>query len=226
MQESKFPPLGSTIECTLVIKGFVAIPIYEDLLYALLYLMIPEENEKRIRKWMEKAKIEIINYNEFEHFYSPPDEIVLDVFWYVVNKLVNIEEPLKIRYLKNILYSVLKNRNSNLDEVKSFVDIISNYSILHLRVLWSVDGLLDYIIKMRIPTINTIPETLAKCIDYAIPDLKGEYEKLKQIWNDLFETGLRKDANLHMWMTDKKFAWMSLTSDYGKKFLRLITNCG
>lgn len=221
MQEISFTPYDFNIECTLKIGNSAIIPMYEDLTNELLYIMHPLGNRERINKWMEKAKIEIIDYKKFEHNYSPLDEIVIDAFWYIVNQVTKTEDPLKMRYFKNILYHVLKNRESNLEEIKSFVDIILNYSILHFEVLRLIDGILDFFYFMKTPPINILPETLAKCIEYATPELRKEYEKIEQIWKDLLKLKLRKEASLHMWMTANKFAWMSLTSELGKKFLKI-----
>lgn len=76
--------------------------------------------------------------------------------------------------------------------------MVSNYSILHFIVLQFINGSMDFFVSMSLPTVNIIPETLEKYIDYAIPELSGGYEKPKQIWKDLLKLGLMVDANLHM----------------------------
>ena len=85
---------------------------------------------------------------------------------------------------------------------------------------------MDYLISIRIPTTNTIPPTLAHCIEFAVVELNGQREEYTQIWKDLLELGLIKESSLHRWMTVKMFVYMSLTSDSGKTFLRFISKCG
>lgn len=221
MKDTNFPPLGSAIECTLKIKDLAEIPMYEELTDELL-LMVNDENETGIRKLMEIAKIEVINYDEEQHIYHLEDEIVIDAFWYIVKQVSKTDNPKKVRYLKNILYYVQNNRDCDLNKIKSFIDIIMKYSVLHFEVLWFLDGIFDYVHFKKRPLINTIPETLAECIDYAIPELQNEYDTKKQIWRDLLETGLRKEANLYMWMSTNIFVFMSLTSSLGKEFLEVV----
>lgn len=227
MSDMNFPPLGSTVECALKIKYLAEIPMYEDLTYALLDLMIDDENEERIRNWMKRAGIEIINYDEARHKFKATNEIVLDVFWYSVNKIVKTEEAYKLAYFRNIFLNTVRNEYENLEQIKSYIDIVSKYSHNHLRVLKLLNGMMDYYYRaMNIQPTNTIPSTIAKSIELGVDELRGQYSKCIKIWNDLFELGLRKESSLHRWMTVNMFVYMSLVSDYGKEFLRYISKYG
>lgn len=97
-----------------------------------------------------------------------------------------------------------------------------NYSILHLRILRLIDGVFDYYFVMKAPLTNTLPETMARCVEHGIEELQGNNEKMLQKWNDLLEMGLRKEASINMWMTYNKVAWMSFLTMLGKEFINLI----
>ncbi len=224
MKDTKFSLLGSDIRCALKIKNLAEIPMYEELTEELLFLMDNQENERRIRKLFDIAKIEIINYDEDQHLFQIEDEIVIDIFWCIINQVKKTEEPKKVRYLKNILYYVQNNRGCDLGKMKSFVDLVMNYSILHFEVLWSIDGFLDYAIFKGIPLTNALPETLAECLVYTVSELWNEYDKRKQIWSDLLEAGLRKDIRLHMRIDSTRFGERSYTSRLGKEFLEVAVN--
>ena len=226
MSYTNLPTLESTTKCTLKFNDIVYIPMHEEMTAKLFVLMADQEKQNKIREWLTITEIKLIYYNEVRHIFKPSNEVLLDAFWYIVNKVVTAKEEYKLTLYKNLILNVQRIKADNLEEIKSFINIIEHYSHSHIKVLKLVDGIMDYIISIRIPTTNTIPATLAHCIEYVIVELSQQHEACIQIWKDLLELGLRKEYRLHRWMTEKMFVKMSLTSDSGKTFLRFISKCG
>lgn len=226
MANTNLLPLGSTTKCTLKFNDISYIPIHAKMTAKLFSLLADQEKQNKIRKWMATAGIKLIHYNDARHIFKPSHEVLIDAFWYILNKVVNTKEEYQLAFYKNLILNVQKSKDKNLEEVKSFIDIVSNYSHNHIKVLGFIDSIVDYVLSIGIPLTNTAPLTIGQCIEYAVADLAGQNEEYTQIWKDLLELGLMKDSDLRRWMTTKMFFHMSLTTDSGKTFLRYISKCG
>ena len=227
MSHTNLPTLESTTKCTLKFNDISYIPMDEKKTVKLFSLLADREKQFKIRKWLNTAEIKIIHFNNTRHIFKTSDEILLNAFWSIINKVVNTKDEYKLTLYRNLLLNIQRNKTDNWEEIELYIQLIEDYSKSHIEVLQLINkGILDYLYYMNIPPTNTIPSKLAECIEYAIPELARKYEMIQQIWNDLLETGLRKEANLYMWMSDRRFVCMFLTTDLGKKFLLLISKCG
>lgn len=221
MKESVIPTSSTATKYTLIIKNRVSVPMHENLCTEFDSLKDSEEQKQKIHKWLYISNIEVKEEFNSDHSNNPHHEELLQLFRYFIKKVADAEHPLKIRYYKNLFTEYLNGQEEDIDLIKQFAEIISEYSILHFKVLRLINGILDYCYYLRLPGTNIIPETLAKCFSLTIPELSNEYDLRKQIWDELQKLELRKEADLHMWMTVNKFVWMDLTSDLGKRFLNM-----
>jgi hypothetical protein len=187
-------------------------------------LLACTEKQKKIRTWLNIAGIKLIHFDKERHIFKTSNEVVIDAFWYIINKVISAKQNYQLVLYKNIILNTQRTKNNNIEEIKSFVDIVSDYSQNHINVLKLIDGIMDYFVSIGTTESNSIPPTIENCIECAIVELSKHNIEIQQIWEDLFQLGLRKESSLHRWMTVKMFVYMSLVTEQGKTFLKYIEN--
>jgi hypothetical protein len=206
--------------------GLGSIPIVGAAASELLQLLVTPPLEKRRNEWMVKVGEKLrqleqrkeLNLNELAN-----NDIFIDVVLQTTQLALRTSEKEKIQCFKNVILNTALEENPNITEVHIFLNFISTFTVWHIKILKLFNNPEDWFkIQEQILPRYVSTASLSNILEDAYPELKGKRELYDLIWDDLSRAGLHNTEGLHGMMTGSGLM-LPRTSDFGKEFLKFIT---
>ncbi|MFO7656665.1 MAG: hypothetical protein R6W78_06325 [Bacteroidales bacterium] len=206
--------------------GLGLIPIAGAAASELLQLLVTPPLEKRREKWMEEIgnKIRNLESNHQVDLESlQNNQIFLDVVLQTTQQALKTSQKEKLDYYKNAILNTAIGEHPEISEIQIFLNLISDYTVWHVKILKLFDNPTDWFKRYSLSTPNFISADLSSVLEIAFPELKDKRDFCNLIWDDLHRSGLHNSGNLQA-MISGSGLMVSRTSEFGKKFLRFITD--
>ncbi len=202
-----------------------SIPIVGAVASELLQLLVTPPLEKRRNEWMieigEKLKQleqkEELNLNDLAN-----NEVFIDVVLQATQLALLTSEKEKNQYFKNAILNSAVDENPNITEVQIFLNLISNFTVWHIKILKLFDNPENWFRQNGKTMPSYMAAGLSNVLEEAYPELKDKRELYDLIWDDLSRAGLHKTSGLHTTMTGSSLM-VPRTTSFGKEFLEFIT---
>lgn len=213
------------IAYSIVKAGVGSVPIVGAAASEILNLLVTPPLEKRRNEWMENIgeRIkELENKKGIEIESLQDNDIFLDVVLQTTQQALKTSEQEKLDYYKNAILNTAIGEHPELAEIQIFLNLISEYTVWHIKILKLFDNPTDWFEKNNLSIPNFMSAGLSSILEIAFPELKGRKDFYDLIWDDLHRAGLHKTGGLHAMMTGSGLM-VSRTSEFGKKFLDFLS---
>lgn len=208
-----------------VIKaGLGSIPIAGAAASELMQMIVIPPLEKRREKWMEEIgnRIKDLESNsQFDLNSLQDNQIFIDVVLQTTQQALKTSQQEKLDYYKNAIINTATGEHPEISEIQIFLNLISDYTIWHVKILKLFNNPIDYFEKHSLTVPNFMSASLSSILEIAFPELKGKTDFYNLIWDDLHRAGLHKTGGLQTMMSSSGLM-VSRTSDFGKRFLGFI----
>ena len=184
--------------------GIGSIPLVGAAASELLQLLVTPPIEKRRNEWMNDIGDRLKNLEELESIDLETlrdNDIFIDVVIKTTQEALKTNESEKLEYFKNAIVNTAIDENPDISEIQIFLNLISNFTVWHIRLLKLFDEPSDWFSQREISVPNFMGASLSSILEIGYPELKGKREFYDLIWSDLERAGLHNTSGLHTTMS-------------------------
>jgi hypothetical protein len=127
---------------------------------------------------------------------------------------VGTHQQEKLEMLRNAVLNVATGQSTDDSLQTMFLNFVDVFTVWHMRVLRFAQA--------PPGNSNLMAGALARILEDAFPELRGQREFYDSVWRDLFQRGLVNTEGLHVTMTGSGLA-AKRTTGHGDKFLAFVT---
>lgn len=199
------------------------IPIVGGPLSVLLSAVLPSINDRQ-NKWLISLSNDIQKLNEQnENFIEniEKNENFITILMYASQIAIRNHQEEKLDALR---YAVLNSalESSIEDDIElMFINLVDSFTVNHLKILMLMESPEKYLNKIRKELPNS-PGSLVRFIEYAFPELVGQMDFIKAVWNDLYNRNLLDTPEVNVSFTTNADWRYPRTTDLGNKFISFI----
>jgi hypothetical protein len=205
--------------------GIGSIPIIGAAASELFSLIVTPPLEKRRTEWIEDIGIRIKTLEDRDEISVESlreNDTFIDVVLQTTHQALKTSQQEKLDCYKNAIINTAVGEHPEISEIQIFLNLISDYTVWHIKILKLFDNPSDWFESHSIPAPNFMSASLSSIIEIAFPELKRKGDLYDLIWDDLKRAGLHKSGSLRTMMTGSGLM-TPRTSFLGKRFLNFIS---
>jgi hypothetical protein len=194
--------------------------------------------EKRLAKWMNEMADRITEIEEnakgFKKENLKENQMFLTAVMHATSIALRNHQKEKLEALQNAVVNTARGIDLQEDLQLLFLNLVDSFTTLHLRILKFLDAPElpaneETVLQLKRPEETSLGDLL----EMTLPELKGQSDVYNAIVQDLFNRGLLSigSSGLLPGMTSPTWgetwtekAFVSRTTDLGKRFLKYITS--